>query len=439
MKHFTMALIIVGVFTAGLYLRIEMANKTVVNKPIMKDAAQYYQYAYNLATYGVYSLQRPNPIDDFTPVPDAHRTPGYSLFLLPFIKVSPALKMVRLVVVTQAIISALTILTAFVFFRSFLSGPWALGGAFLVAISPHLVAFNIYVLTESLFTFFLVLLGWSMSAVAQNKSRLHALIAGLVLGLSLLIRPTMLYFIAFLIPAFFVFFQKKKAWVLAVFLIIGFGLTYGPWVLRNKLVRPVKSTLAIATIHKGMYPNLIYNNDSKTYGFPNLFDEQWEQRQDMSSVLREIFRRFKNEPLEYLRWYLIGKPSMFFSWDMIVGMGDVFIYPVLTSPYHHHRGFFGLTHRVMNSLHGLLTILALLTSIFVWFPLAKKMLSEKGLIVARFVSLLLIYFILVHIIGTPLPRYSVPLRPFIYGLSVLGIHLMVAVGSKYIPKMPTDK
>ena len=93
----------------------------------------------------------------------------------------------------------------------------------------------------------------------------------------------------------------------------------------------------------------------------------------------------------------------------------------------------------MNSLHGLLTILALLTSIFVWFPLAKKMLSEKGLIVARFVSLLLIYFILVHIIGTPLPRYSVPLRPFIYGLSVLGIHLMVAVGSKYIPKMPTDK
>jgi len=439
MKHFTMALIIVGVFTAGLYLRIEMANKTVVNKPIMKDAAQYYQYAYNLATYGVYSLQRPNPIDDFTPVPDAHRTPGYSLFLLPFIKVSPALKMVRLVVVTQAIISALTILTAFVFFRSFLSGPWALGGAFLVAISPHLVAFNIYVLTESLFTFFLVLLGWSMSAVAQNKSWQHALIAGLVLGLSLLIRPTMLYFIAFLIPAFFVFFQKKKAWVLAVFLIIGFGLTYGPWVLRNKLVNPRKSTLAIATIHKGMYPNLIYNNDSKTYGFPNLFDEQWEQRQDMSSVLREIFRRFKNEPLEYLRWYLIGKPSMFFSWDMIVGMGDVFIYPVLTSPYHHHRGFFGLTHRVMNSLHGLLTILALLTSIFVWFPLAKKMLSEKGLIVARFVSLLLIYFILVHIIGTPLPRYSVPLRPFIYGLSVLGIHLMVAVGSKYIPKMPTDK
>ena len=428
----------IGIFTTGLYLRIEMANKTVVHKPIMKDATQYYQYAYNLATYGVYSQQRPNPIDDFTPVPDAHRTPGYSLFLLPFIKIYPLQKMVDFVFVTQAIISALTILTAYVFFRSFLNRPWALGGAFLVAISPHLVAFNIYVLTESLFTFFLILLGWSMSALAQNKSRLHALIAGLVLGLLLLIRPTMLYFIAFLIPAFFVFFQKKKAWVLAVFLIIGFGVTYGPWVLRNKLVNAKKSSLAIATIHKGMYPNLIYNNDSKTYGFPNRFDPQWELRQDMSSVLKEIFRRFKNEPLEYIRWYTIGKPSMFFSWDMIVGMGDVFIYPVFTSPYLDQKGIFGLTHRVMKSLHGLLTMLALLTSIFVWFPLTKRILSEKGLIVARFASLVLIYFILVHIAGTPLPRYSVPLRPFIYGLSMLGFRLMVTEGPKYIKKIQTD-
>jgi 4-amino-4-deoxy-L-arabinose transferase-like glycosyltransferase len=437
MRQILTALIIIGVFTAGLYLRFEMANKTVIYQPIRADAKEYYLYAYNLAKYGVYSKQYPRQIEDYTPVPDAHRTPGYSLFLLPFIKISPPLKMVGVVVITQAIISALTILTAFVFFKSFLKGPWALGGAVLVAISPHLIAFNIYMLTESLFTFFLVLLGWSMSAVAQNKSRRHALIAGLVLGVSLLIRPTMLYFIAFLIPAFFVFFQKKKAWVLAVFLIIGFGLTYGPWVLRNKLVNPKKSTLAIATIHKGMYPNLIYNNDSRTYGFPNRFDPQWSQRRDISSVLGEIGRRFKNEPLKYIRWYIIGKPSMFFSWDMIVGMGDVFIYPVSTSPYHQNKGFFNFTHRGMKSIHGLLTILALVTSVFVWFPLAKTALPEKALIVARFVALVVIYFILVHIVGTPLPRYSVPLRPFMYGLSVLGVCLMVTEGVKYIQK--TDK
>ena len=138
-----------------------------------------------------------------------------------------------------------------------------------------------------------------------------------------------------------------------------------------------------------------------------------------------------------MRWYIIGKPSMFFSWDMIVGMGDVFIYPVSTSPYHHNKGFFGFTHRAMKSIHGLLTLLAVVTSVFVWFPFAKTTLSEKGLIVARFISLVVIYFILVHIVGTPLPRYSVPLQPFIYGLSVLGICLMVTQGAKYIQR--TDK
>jgi len=434
-----MALMFIGIFTTGLYLRIEMANKTVVQISFRTDAAEYYLYAFNLVNYGVYSRQRPSQIEGYIPAPDAHRPPGYSIFLLPFIKIYPLQKMVDFVVVIQAIISALTILTAFTFFRSFLNRPWALAGALLVSLSPHLITSNIYVLTESLFTFFLVLLGWSMSAVAQNKSRLHALIAGLVLGISLLIRPTMLYFIAFLIPAFFVFFQKKKAWVMAVFLIIGFGVTYGPWVLRNTLVNPAKSSLAIATVQKGMYPNLIYNNDSKTYGFPNRFDPQYEQRRDMSSVLREIFRRFKNEPLTYIQWYIWGKPTMFFSWDMVVGTEDIFIYPVSTSPYHQHQGLFALSHRVMKSLHGLLTVIALATAIVVWFPITKRILSDSALIVTRFVSLVVIYFIMVHIAGTPLPRYSVPLRPFMYGLSMLGFYLTAGIGLKFIKKTNTDQ
>jgi hypothetical protein len=66
------------------------------------------------------------------------------------------------------------------------------------------------------------------------------------------------------------------------------------------------------------------------------------------------------------------------------------------------------------------------------------MLPETGLIVARFVSLLMLYFILVHIAGTPLPRYSVPLRPFIYGLSILGIHLAVKAVPQYLKKVKPD-
>ena len=438
-RHLIIALMIISIFSIGLILRVVMTSETVVSAPIRADAKDYYLYACNLTKYGVYSRQSPGQFKGPKPAADAHRTPGYPLFLLPFVKFPPTLKMVNSILVTQAIISALTILAAIGCFRSFLTWTGTFCAALLVAISPHLVAFNIYVLTESLFTFFLVLFAWAMTTVAQSKGGRHALLSGLLLGIALLIRPTMLYFVAFLIPVFFIFFQKKKALIITLFLLIGFGATYGPWVVRNKLVKPNRSTLAIATIHKGMYPNLTYNNDSKTYGVPNRLDPTWGQRRDMPSVLGEILRRFKTEPLRYIRWYILGKPTMFFSWDMIVGMGDVFIYPVVTSPYHHPKGIFSLTHRMMKSLHGTFTVLALMTSLFLWFPLAKRMLTEKGLIVARFISLLLLYFILVHLVGTPLPRYSVPLRPFIYGLAMLGIHLAVKEGPQYIQKIKPDK
>ena len=216
-----------------------------------------------------------------------------------------------------------------------------------------------------------------------------------------------------------------------MFLVIGFCAVWGPWTLRNIVVKPRKSTLAVQTIHKGMYPNLTYNNDSRTYGIPNHFDPTWDQLRDMKSVVQEIIRRFKKEPLRYIRWYIFGKPAMFFSWNMIVGMGDVFIYPVFTSPYHHSNGIFGLTHRLMKSLHGSLCVLALITSLFLWLPVVRKMLPENALLVARFISLLMFYFILVHIAGTPLPRYSVPLRPFVYGLAMLGIRLAVKEVPQY--------
>jgi hypothetical protein len=47
--HFITVVLIVGVFMAGLYLRIEMANKTVVHRSYRADAAEYILYTYNLA------------------------------------------------------------------------------------------------------------------------------------------------------------------------------------------------------------------------------------------------------------------------------------------------------------------------------------------------------------------------------------------------------
>ena len=44
---------------------------------------------------------------------------------------------------------------------------------------------------------------------------------------------------------------------------------------------------------------------------------------------------------------------------------------------------------------------------------------------ARLCSLLILYFLLVHMVGLPLPRYGFPTRPIMYGLALLGITVIV--------------
>ncbi len=111
-------------------------------------------------------------------------------------------------------------------------------------------------------------------------------------------------------------------------------------------------------------------------------------------------------------------------WDIIQGSGDVFVYPVTNSPYFHNT-FFRVTHGLMYSLHYPLLVLTLFGCFMAWFPQAKLNLTQVSLLTARFCSLLLIYYTLIHMIGAPFPRYSVPLRPFLYGMALFTPYILI--------------
>ncbi len=427
MRKSAVAVIIIAILALGFGMRLQMVRQTEVDTPVRMDAADYYLYAYNLLRHGLYSRQTPTTnisVRD-KPVPDSFRNPGYSLFLIPFVEFPPTPAMIRLIGVAQAVISTFTILLAFGFLRAFLSRTWALAASIMVAISPHLIVFDIYMLTESLFTFFIVLVAYLMRRLVTNKTGGWAIITGIGLGCALLIRPTLMYLIFFLIPAFFIFFKRTQALRLVSFLIIGFSITYGPWMVRNLVTLNAvsDSSLALFTVQVGMYPEAMYRNTPESRGAPQKFDPDFDSNRSLSSVLKVILKRFQNEPVRYIRWYFIGKPLTFFSWKtMLLGNNDIFVYPVLTSPYHHDKTF-RFTYQVMQALHWPVITCALFASIVVWFPSAHKLFSDEAIIISRFCSLLLMYFVLVHIAVTPTPRYSVPLRPFIYGMGMLGLSI----------------
>jgi hypothetical protein len=417
--------ILVLTIIIGFYLRNESSYGTRVVHPFRADARDYYMYAYNLRHNQTYSR-------DFTSLsegrlsvtPDAIRSPGYPLFLSMFVDGPPDNRTFAKIVFAQMILSNLLIVVAFCFYNRFLYGYWAVAALLLTALSPHLIVANSYLLNETLFCLLLVLSGWLLSLFFIRPSLSRAAVSGIVLGVATLVKPGLQYFPLVLAAILVVHYGIRKGFYFVAVLMFGFLLVLSPWIIRNlKILHSISDdTLKINFLHHGMYPEFKYDGIDKSYGFPYRYDPRsGEISKSTASVLNEIARRFHHEPAKHLKWYLIRKPAVFWSWNIIQGK-DVFIYPVDRTPYH-SKLFFRWTHRLMLYLHWPLVLLCAAGSLMVWLPQLKYKYPEKSLYVARFVSALLLYFTAIHVIGAPFPRYSVPLRPFLYGMAIFCLHM----------------
>lgn len=408
-------------------MRIVMVSTTTMDDPIRADAREYYFYAYNLKQFGVFS-SKPVPAtleSRMPPKPDAERTPGYPLFLLPFVTYPPTLDMLHTITVTQAILSSLAVLIVFIIAYRLIHPIAALFCALAAAVSPQLITADFYLLTESLFTLVLLVATASFSLADTNNYRSWLLITGVTLGIAALIKPTMLYSLVFLLPATYLIFRRhgtalKKCLLIA----LGFALIYSPWVIRNLDIDrdqglEVKSKLSVA-IHNGMYPGLMVDGEPESRGAQHRWDFEYNNYRTVGDVLRLLRSKVTKDPATYIHWYLIGKPLTFFDKRLVNGDGGLFIYPVNTSPYHTNDLFFA-TYQIMQFLHWGFIAAALGTALLVWLPAFEFHMSERTANLGRFISIIFLYFLLVHMVANPLPRYSIPLRPEIYIMTAMGL------------------
>lgn len=411
-----------AIIVLSFYLREEMVSRTELPNPLRRDAGQYFSYAYNLRHHEVYSLNPAGISNPGLPLePDAYRPPGYPLFLSFFIPQVFSARTIFSILIAQAMVSTLTVVIAWRLYSGFLGAGWAGAGAVLTALSPHLVSMNIYVLSETLFCFALVSTGGVMAALAKHPRLLIALTLGGSLGAANLVRPSLQFFPIVLSGLIAWQFRFRHGTKLAWVMMLGFFLVLAPWHIRNLafVERWSDPKLQVDFLHHGIYPGFMYEDRKESYGFAYRFDPRSPDiSESNASVLYEIINRFQNEPLKYLNWYLFQKPIFFWSWNNIPGDGDVFVYPVARTPYW-EDDIFKISHRFMGILHQPMVFLGWLGCILVWLPTAKKYLTLAGLSVVRYFALILIYFTLMHMVGAPFPRYSVPLRPFLYGMSLI--------------------
>ncbi len=418
--------VLLAILLVAFDLRIESVVHSVVDTPIRADAREYVLYAHNLKTYGVYSRTDTFSADgQANPAPDAKRAPLYPLFIALFLDNPPTTGNIAAIVRVQAVISTLTVLLVFWIARRFLPISLALAATALTAISPHLVTMNIYLLSETLFCFFVVLAILLMTTATKSTRIATSVVAGLALGAAALTHPMLLYFVVPLTIFLLYGWGWNSGWKKVTAIILGFSLLYGGWIARNinTLGAPGDNTLMLAALRTGVYVNMMYQNDPESYGYPYRADPRFKDTsKDSPSVLTEIGNEFRQAPTKQLRWYLLGKPLTLWSWNNIEGPGDVFVYPVLSTPYRYLPQF-KVTHALMQSTHWVLVALMAGGIFIAWLPSRWSGLPKDSIFVARAVSILLLYHAAIMMIGFPLPRYAIPLRPFLHIMSMLPIAL----------------
>lgn len=405
------------IFVVALALRIAYVNTVIVDHPIRADAAQYLRLAYNLVYNDSFSLAENAP---FTP--SIYRTPGYPIFLAIGLKLYNNLdSFYKCILNTQALLDSFSVLFIYIIGIRMLPLAFAILAGLLAAISPHLIAATGYLLTETLFTFFLSLTAFVSISALKNKNIALFALTGLCCALSALIRPVMLlYPVALLFIAWRIL-PSRINLRFASFLLVGFMTAWGPWqIWKTQNFNPNDVDLMPFNFAFGIYPDLIYK-DPKFKGYVYREDPEYDKFSvSFKKTLPVLFERAKKEPSKYLKWYLWDKPKMFWQADNNVqASGGAFIYAVESSIYHKNVAAYYSLFTIME-IHPYLIILCMGATAFFLLQLKR---NESNFIEGYICVSLIVYFTLIHTILTPLPRYSYPVIPYAYLLACFTIFL----------------
>jgi 4-amino-4-deoxy-L-arabinose transferase-like glycosyltransferase len=408
------------------FFRLTVVESTTIDRPPLRaDAGRYYFTAYNLRVNGIYSS---SPGEFARPPvkvePDAYLPPGVPLLIAAVTDevANPWHVLARGQAANMAL-GVATVALIFLAAAAVLPLPAAIIVGLLVACSPHLVSFTIYVLSETPAAFLVaVLLAIAAIGIPSQRAARGTFFLGLgaIVGCLSLFRPVFLAFAPLLSLAFP---DHRDKWRALVFGCLGAAIVVAPWFIRNALVVPqsdAPSLLASAML-EGSYPGFVYDGNKATFPYGGQRDPIFnETRKSVTRTLEVVARKIADNPVATTRWYLLEKPVFLLQWDNIDGVGDVFIYPVRSTPFNDNM-LFKLVHGAFHYSHYVVLILAAIGAVTVWLLPETAQLAPNKQPVLRIASLLFVFLYLIHIPFVVSTRYSVPVFPVIYLLAAFAI------------------
>jgi hypothetical protein len=411
---------------AGGVLRGVAVEQTEIDHPIRADAAEYYLSAYNLAKNGVYTMSPARLRDQNAELkPDAYRWPGLPLLIAALMWQWPDHALILHEMQWFNVAAGFAAIVLVGFAAAAALPAWAaVAATTLTAFSPHLISFTVYMLTETPTTL-LVALMLALCAVAQSCAPRRRWLAFLALGVTLgalaLVRPQFAAFAPFLAVAA----PAGERLRCLGFVALGLAAMLAPWLIRNALfVEPGSAPSYLGqTLLDGAYPDYLLNGDPATFPYPARQDPAAvAAASSLTAAVAVIWERIVAHPFGMAYWYLIGKPLYLWQFSNIDGVGDVFIYPAVETPFRDNDLFMAM-HDVMQTLQWPIVFLGALGASLAWLPRSAALLPDRGRFVLRTAALLPVFLTLVTVPMVAPGRYAVPIYPalFIAAMAPLAI------------------
>lgn len=392
------------IMIVGLVLRISLFSVFHEQPLSIVDEQHYQAIAENILSSGEIALQ--------TGKPTAIRPPIYPIFLstIYFISGSSNPDVVRGV---QMVLSMVLIYLTFVLGTT-VSGPKiGVMAAAVMAIYPSYLFFTHLILTEVLFTVFLLL--YIIQIIYQFKRSLRPwtmLPVGICLGLAALTRSVMYPFLLIHVALIIVNYRKKlKVAVPAVlWLIMGCAVVIGPWSIRNyKLFGefvPV-GTMGGLNVYMGNYAHTPTNRawtavdltgkKAWYFGHEEELAKMNEAQKQKWAIQKAREFVFSNKGLTLKR--MIIKFANFWGLERsVVGA----MTHGLWEPFSRNSWWMMITMMSILMSYCMVAIGATYGFIFIFKPLSPTL---------TFILILILYFSAIHAMAFGHSRYHLPLIP----------------------------
>lgn len=410
----------------GFALREAYVLSAVVDTPISGDSLEYWRYAWNLLHHHVFSVQAPSPR---APLPDSWRAPAFPALLAWCLGMGEEGALQRaqqlLVLLGTALIPASIALG-----RVCLSRPLALLAGALVAFWPHLVVFSSVTMSETPFALGLVATALLVALAERRASLPLSLLAGLAAGLTALVNPV---FVLFPFAAAALLLLRRQSRV-ALGYLLAFALVAGGWTLRNAGVPPGRGSAerVQANLVQGSWPlfHAAWNNrraEPMAAAYMREVDVEIARMQASPAVgLRDMAARLASEPGAYLRWYLLEKPYLLWGWSILIGPGDIYMFPTSRSLFERVPLLHGMKS-LARAANPLLFALALFAAVRgCWRIVSRRGRLDAAEGTQAALGLLFFYLTAVHVVLQSEPRYGIAYRPIEFLLAAAALAMLVA-------------